>query len=616
MPNINTYFDKIYVINLKKRVDRRISVVEKLAKQNIDFEIVDAVDGYSNDVIKEYQQYAQRPVGEPGSHKLEKLYNFKLIESPGAWGYLKTYEKILSEAKNKDYKRILCFDDDILLHKEFNTQFDEFIAKINDDWKLIYLGATQHNWTMPKSLRYINQKKEEYNIEEPFYLPRETDGSFAIGIDASIYDLLLSEVRKFNAPFDSGPLRTINENYQDKCFVAQPNLVIADVSDSDIRQGRNQYELAEKLKWDMELYDFPYKVPLISVIMPAYNAAETIEKSIQSILNQTYSNIEVIIANDGSTDDTVDIVKNLQKVDSRIRLMENQINRGCYYVRNDALRIAKGTIIAIQDADDISLPDRLEKQLIPIISGEAKYTISRIYRSRCKVSELNIEKPDQMIKLVESRRVKNQYGKYDYRDKKILGFNSSMYHRSLFEEIGLFWEHRFAADAEYAERILFHYGDIKLNDNENIHSLLMECDPIKGIYKRLDEVLVISTDMGETNITNKHKQQEKKDFERQWRKRFDAEIEYDYPEFDKSEKLLTSQDLSELEELKSKYDAYKQKTEARLFAKDQMIEAGRLQIKNLENDLSWYSRTYDHLPKWYLKIGGIFRRWPFKKSKD
>ncbi|HNP17408.1 MAG TPA: glycosyltransferase [Fulvivirga sp.] len=614
LSNLNNNFDQVFVINLEKRVDRKIRMINKLSEQQISFEFVEAVDGYSDDYVAEYSNYERRKIGGEGAHELEIKYDRKLITSPGAWGYLKTYEQILKTSIEKGYKKILCFDDDVLFHKNFKNEFDKFISRIGNDWKILYLGATQHVWNIPNSHQYSDSKKIGFDPDEAFYHPKATDGSFAIGIDYSVFDLLLQEIQKFNAPFDSGPLRTVNKLFLTKCFVAQPNLVIADVSNSDIGTNRNQYELAEKVKWDMDLYNYPDNQFLVSIIIPAYNAESTITKSIQSILNQTYQNIEVIVADDGSTDNTVETVKKLQSKDPRIQLIENKVNRGCYYVRNDALRLSKGEFIAIQDADDISIPDRIEKQIIPIIKKEAKFTISRIYRSRCTIDEMEIDKPEQMIELAESRRKKNKYGDYEYRDRKILGFNSSMFHRSLFEDIGLFWEYRFAADAEYAERILFHYADITLSENENIHSLLMDCEPIEGLYKRIDEVLVISTDMGDTNITNKHKQQEKKDFETLWRLRLIGEVEYNYPIFEEHEKLLSHKIDNELDKLTVKHNLYKQKLEAKLSAKDQMLVASRTQIQNLQSDLAWYSRTFDHLPKWYLKIGGIFRRWPFNKK--
>lgn len=102
-------------------------------------------------------------------------------------------------------------------------------------------------------------------------------------------------------------------------------------------------------------------MPLVTVFMAAYNAANFIEKSIRSILCQTFNDFELIIVNDGSTDNTIEIIKSF--ADERIKIIENKTNRGLIYTRNLALEYAKGTYLAIQDSDDISTPDRLARQV-------------------------------------------------------------------------------------------------------------------------------------------------------------------------------------------------------------------------------------------------------------
>lgn len=101
--------------------------------------------------------------------------------------------------------------------------------------------------------------------------------------------------------------------------------------------------------------------PLVSVLMPVYNAQAYIKEAIDSILNQTYTNFEFIIINDGSLDNSVDIIRHY--ADPRIVFIDNQDNKGLVTVLNHGLDIAKGKYIARMDADDISLPNRLEKQV-------------------------------------------------------------------------------------------------------------------------------------------------------------------------------------------------------------------------------------------------------------
>ncbi|WP_296985768.1 glycosyltransferase family 2 protein, partial [Thalassolituus sp. UBA1505] len=99
---------------------------------------------------------------------------------------------------------------------------------------------------------------------------------------------------------------------------------------------------------------------LISVVLPAYNAESYIGPAVDSILAQTYSNIELICIDDGSTDNTLNILNTYE--DERLRIVSRE-NRGLIHSLNEGIALSRGRYIARMDADDISLPDRLEKQL-------------------------------------------------------------------------------------------------------------------------------------------------------------------------------------------------------------------------------------------------------------
>ena len=104
------------------------------------------------------------------------------------------------------------------------------------------------------------------------------------------------------------------------------------------------------------------KNPKVSVIMPVYNQEKFLKQSIDSILNQTFKDFELIIINDRSTDKTKDILNKYAQKDLRIRVFFQE-NQGCTKSLNYGIKQAKGEYIARQDADDISLPKRLEKQV-------------------------------------------------------------------------------------------------------------------------------------------------------------------------------------------------------------------------------------------------------------
>lgn len=100
---------------------------------------------------------------------------------------------------------------------------------------------------------------------------------------------------------------------------------------------------------------------LVSVVMPSYNSAAFIEESIQSVINQTYENWELIIVDDCSKDETDEILNSINN--PRIRVIKNTINSGAAVSRNRALREAKGQWIAFLDSDDIWVEEKLEKQI-------------------------------------------------------------------------------------------------------------------------------------------------------------------------------------------------------------------------------------------------------------
>ena len=103
------------------------------------------------------------------------------------------------------------------------------------------------------------------------------------------------------------------------------------------------------------------KIPEISVLTSCFNANEFIEESIESILSQSFGNFEFILIDDGSTDDTLDIIRRYAARDKRIRVVTKE-NSGLQKSLNLGLSLAKGDWIARFDADDVALPDRLERQ--------------------------------------------------------------------------------------------------------------------------------------------------------------------------------------------------------------------------------------------------------------
>lgn len=119
------------------------------------------------------------------------------------------------------------------------------------------------------------------------------------------------------------------------------------------------------------------KTKKISVLISVYNNEHTVLESVNSILNQTFTEIEILITDDSSTDNSYEILKDLKNKDERIKLYKNQKNIGLTKTLNKMIKISNGDFIARQDADDYSLPGRLDTQLKMMEQFGIKISTSR-----------------------------------------------------------------------------------------------------------------------------------------------------------------------------------------------------------------------------------------------
>ncbi len=113
----------------------------------------------------------------------------------------------------------------------------------------------------------------------------------------------------------------------------------------------------------MNLANTKESAPLVSVIMPSYNAEKYIDEAIKSVIAQTYTNWELFVIDDGSTDGTARIAQSYAEKDSRVIFRRNSHNMGTANTRNIGIRLANGEWIATLDSDDIWHPEKLEIQL-------------------------------------------------------------------------------------------------------------------------------------------------------------------------------------------------------------------------------------------------------------
>lgn len=145
--------------------------------------------------------------------------------------------------------------------------------------------------------------------------------------------------------------------------------------------------------------------PLISIIMPAYNASATIKESIDSVLSQSYRHWELIIIDDASTDNTLDVIKNYQKKDKKIKVLKNKNNLKVAKTRNRGLDKAKGQYIAFLDSDDKWTHTKLENQLNFMLKNNIKFSYTNIQILNKKNKELKFEREADYKKLLKGNQI-------------------------------------------------------------------------------------------------------------------------------------------------------------------------------------------------------------------
>ncbi len=144
---------------------------------------------------------------------------------------------------------------------------------------------------------------------------------------------------------------------------------------------------------------------LVSVILPVYNAEKYIFNTLNSAINQTYKNIEIIIINDCSTDDSLKIVNSIN--DSRIKVVNLKNNKGVSNARNKGLEIAKGEYIAFLDSDDIWTSDKLRLQIEFMKKNDYKlsFTAYSISKNNKKVKEVSVPTEVDYMTLLKGNKI-------------------------------------------------------------------------------------------------------------------------------------------------------------------------------------------------------------------
>ncbi|MDR1659267.1 MAG: glycosyltransferase [Desulfovibrio sp.] len=173
----------------------------------------------------------------------------------------------------------------------------------------------------------------------------------------------------------------------------------------------------------------------VSVLMPAHNAEATIAWSLRSLLEQTWTNLEILVADDASTDATAAIVEEIGRKDARIRLIRKEKNGGAYVARNTALALATGDLITVQDSDDWSHGQKIELQARQFVSDTS-----------CVANISHWARLDEGLE---------HDGRMHFLQKNL---SSLMFRREIPSLIGSWQEVRVSGDREFLERLEFFFG--------------------------------------------------------------------------------------------------------------------------------------------------------------
>lgn len=200
------------------------------------------------------------------------------------------------------------------------------------------------------------------------------------------------------------------------------------------------------------------KTPIFSVIIPLFNKESYIESTLNSVINQTFKDFEIIIVNDGSTDKSLREVKKIN--DPRIKIYSNK-NNGLAYSRNYGIKKASSNYLALLDADDLWVNNYLEciSRMITIYGNEYVFaTNNYIWFDQAKPN----------LEVISKRECKPQLI-HDYFSigKNIFSYSSIVFHKSIFENIGYFNENvNHGEEEEFSIRCFLKYNLVYLKDQK------------------------------------------------------------------------------------------------------------------------------------------------------
>ena len=229
-----------------------------------------------------------------------------------------------------------------------------------------------------------------------------------------------------------------DERYRSALQVTWLNSALAldDLEPVSVFQG--EVDIFDRLDCGIEAQHFIENGPLVSVLVPAFNSQEWLPTAINSLLNQTWRNLEIVIVDDQSTDNTFEVAKAFAAKHPRVTALQNNVNAGPYVARNLALNNSSGVFVTVHDADDWSHPRKIERQVYALLNRPNVVANT----SQCvRVDPRNLQVLSSAGKALR------------------LNYSSLMFRRfEVCSALG-FWDPvRFGADSEFIARIEAFFG--------------------------------------------------------------------------------------------------------------------------------------------------------------
>lgn len=374
---LNSLVDHIYVINLQKQLNRRIRIIGQFKKMGINYTFIDGVYGLDPKYVDQWEAYQANNAMQNNKHTTQN----KII-NPGIWGYYQVMINVFTDALKKGYKSILVFDDDVVFNKQFHyitSTLQELIK--NKSWLTILLGASEQRWKL---------YNEEYVRRVGWYTPKRTDGSFAICYNYSSFQFLLHQCQKLVGTYDSNALRALYESYPTQNFVLYPNLVIADVSESTLREDHDMIKSSEKFKWQLSDYDYKSRGELVTILIYIKDQLKNLSTLLLLLLKQDYKEYQIKFLNDCSNKQTTNLLKQIANEFDSVVYSETEYPMGYIStVKNEVDQIEDSNYILVLDA---GYNQEIEKDLItqllyyPLIAKNMKTIFLGDYKSNTAFS--------------------------------------------------------------------------------------------------------------------------------------------------------------------------------------------------------------------------------------